>query len=85
MQGLNVLLLFVFGWDELHVQLHHCGANGLSIIAVVLLVLEERFDVLWSDYFDRVAQGFELALPPECASTGLNSNPAGRNISQLCK
>ena len=55
MQRLNILRLFVLGWDELHVRLHQRGANGFSIIAIVLLMLEERFDMLRCDHFDRVA------------------------------
>jgi hypothetical protein len=78
-QRLNVLLLFVLGRNELHVWLHQGGANGLCIVAVILLMLKKRFDVLRCDDFDRVARGLELALSPECACTGLNPNPAGRH------
>ena len=55
-QGLDALLFFALGWNELHVRLHQRGAYGFGVTTVVFLVLEKRFDVLWRDHFYRVAQ-----------------------------
>ena len=74
MQGLNVLLLFILRWYVLHVRSHQRRADRLRDNAIVLLILEVQFDILACDDFDRVGQGFALALPVKCTGAGFNSN-----------
>ncbi|MGY9046721.1 hypothetical protein P775_04855 [Puniceibacterium antarcticum] len=46
LHGLNVLLFFCIGRHELHIWQHQGGADGISIILIVLLMLDEGFDLL---------------------------------------
>lgn len=83
MQCLDVLLLFVLGRDELHVWLHQSGTNGLCIVAVLLLMLEEWFNILRCDHFDLVTQSLKLTLSPERASASFDANAACWDVGQF--
>jgi len=84
MQGLNVLLLLGLGRHELHVRQHQGGADGLCIVLIILLMLDEWFDILRRDHLDRMAERFELPLPKKRPSAGLNANDTGLQLSNLC-
>ena len=45
------MLFFEFARDELHVRLHERCADRFSVVAVVLLMLDERLHILWRDDF----------------------------------
>ncbi len=43
----------------------------------------ERFDVVWGDDPNRVAERFKLSLPIECASTSLDTDLTSRRSADI--
>jgi hypothetical protein len=79
MQCLNVLLLNRFLGNEGNVGLPGCGADRLSIIAVVLLSAHKRLHVLRADDFYLVPERFEFPCPVKRARACFHDNDTGRN------
>ena len=67
-KGLDILLLKGLSGNVSHVGLPHGTADCSSIVAVILLMLGERLDVLWGHDADPMPYGLEPALPIEGAS-----------------
>jgi hypothetical protein len=76
-ESLDILLRQTLCWYEAHVRLLHRPANGLGIVAVILLMLSKWLHVLRRDDPDRVSKRFELPLPVEGSRAGLDANGTG--------
>src|SRR5210317_2189477 len=82
MDRLDVLLLDGLERHEPHVRARDCLADRFSIVAVILVALDERLDErldeLRGDQSDVVAIGLQLPCPVVRARTGLHANNAAR-------
>lgn len=79
-ERLDVLLLDSSLRYERDMRLAHRGTDCFSVIPVVLLTPNERFDVLRTDNLHVVTELFELASPTEGTSAGLDRNCAGLQV-----
>jgi hypothetical protein len=58
------------------------GADGLRVIAVVLLPPHKGLHILRADDLHLVPERFELAHPPEGACAGFDDDGAGIDLSE---
>jgi hypothetical protein len=82
MQSQQIHLLRCFDQHETHRRSLHGFRNRFSITAVVLVPLEERFDVLRRDQAHVMAQSGQLAADVMGARAGLHADPAARDIGK---
>ncbi len=82
MQGEQIHLLWRLDRHERHGGPLHRLRDGFSIAIVVLVALEERFDVLSRDEAHVMAERPELAADVVGSGTGLHADQAGWDVGQ---
>ena len=76
MQGLNILLLDGLLGNEGDMRLARSRADGLRVVAVVLLSPHKGLHILRTDQLDLMPERLKLASPIECARAGFEDDRA---------
>src|SRR5262249_44275145 len=82
MQRQQSLLLGAFDWYKAHARPRYRLANGLRVVAIILVALDVRFDEARRHELDRVSQFDELARPVMCAPASFHADQAGGSIGE---
>jgi len=76
------LHIFALYRHKAHRGAYCCLANRFSIRSIILLTLDEGFDVSWRDQSHFVAQLANLTAPEMSTPAGLHRNDASRKLAE---